>query len=343
MVKKDPDHIIVAGKKIFFIIKEIEMADLEYYPDNPRINHILTSIPPPVTQEIIEEKLWEQDSVKELYQDIKKNRGLIEEIFVRKDEVIEGNSRLCAYRYLYKKAKTGEEKRHWKTIRAKILPDDISEEEVFVLLGTLHIKLKAQWKPYEKAGYEHRMVEKLNRTVNQLSELLNTSEQDVQTDIDSYNTMKSNEIRDIDKFSYFKEYYKNPELQKKQKTDNTFLNTFVEWVQDDRIPRAEAVRQLPHILNDKKVGPKFRDGFYDFETAYEQVKKRHPEIGGKQGKGNLYKHMKKMENKLKNAPIQKIIKEIEIDHNKKAVVEYFVKEVGRFADNIGCIKKYKGK
>ena len=50
-----------------------------------------------------------------------------------------------------------------------------------------------------------------------------------------------------------------------------------------------------------------------------------------------------MREKLQKAPIQKIKEEIENNKNKKAIVEYFVKEVGKFADNLEIIKKYKGK
>lgn len=340
---KEDDYITIAGKDIECIIKKMNIFELEYYPENPRINRFISECPTPATQEIIEEKLWDEDSVKDLYQDIKKNQGLIEEIIVKGKQVIEGNSRLCAYRHLYKKATTDEEKKLWNEIRAKILPETISDEELFVLLGTLHIKLKTQWKPFEKAGYVYRMVEKLNRNVDELAGMLNTSEADVQSDIDSYSTMQSNGVKDIAKYSYFKEFYKDSRLKEKERKDSTFLAKFVQWVVDDRIPRAEDVRDLYDILEDKKVGPKFIQGIYDFEESYDILKKRHPDLEPRGRQGNIYKHMKQMREKLQKAPVQKIKEEIEYNKNKKAIVEYFVKEVGKFADNLEIIKKYKGK
>ncbi len=342
-MKEEPEHITIAGRKIECFMKEMDIFELQFYPENPRINHILSSMPPPATQDMIEQKLWEQDSVKELYQDIKKNRGLIEEIFVKGRQVIEGNSRLCAYRHLHRKAATDEDKDLWSHIRAKILPMDVTEEEIFILLGTFHIKLKAQWKPFEKAGYVHRMVEKLDRRVDELAAMLNTDKTDIRSDINSYETMQRYDIREIDRFSYFKEFYKNSGLQKRMKEDLAFLSTFVEWVVDERIPRAEDVRQLNKILDDKKVGPNFARGILDFEEAFDEFKKRHPEHVSKRGRMNIYKHMKQMTGKLRKIPVQKVNDEIDKDARKKSIVEYFVIEVGRFADNIGAIKKYKGR
>ena len=86
-----------------------------------------------------------------------------------------------------------------------------------------------------KAGYVYRMVEKLNRSVSDLASMLNTSEDDVQTDIDSYSTMQSNGVKDITKYSYFKEYFKDSRLREKERKDSTFRAKFVQWVIEDQI------------------------------------------------------------------------------------------------------------
>ena len=65
--------------------------------------------------------------------------------------VLEGNSRLAAYRELAK-----NDAIKWGKAKVRLLPDDISEELVFALLGEYHIIGRKDWAPYEQAGYLYR-------------------------------------------------------------------------------------------------------------------------------------------------------------------------------------------
>jgi len=103
-MKTKNNIMIVGGNKIATEIKELDILKLRYWRENPRVDSIIKEKFPSgnVTEANIEQELWALDSVKELYQDIKQNKGLIDEILVKNDSVLEGNSRLCAYRFLYK-------------------------------------------------------------------------------------------------------------------------------------------------------------------------------------------------------------------------------------------------
>lgn len=341
-MKKDSEYITIADRRIRYETKELNIFELEYYLGNPRVGSAVSQYPHPVTQNIIEDELWKLDSVKDLFRDIMKAGGLIEEIIVRENRVIEGNSRLCAYRRLYKKATTDKERERWKKIRAKVIIEEIGEEEIFILLGTYHLKGKAEWEPYEKAAYVHKMIGSLNKTVKDVHDMFPSwSENDIQSDLDSYKVMGKENIEKR-RFSYFKEYFKNSELQKIRKKDQNLDKKFVDWVRNDEIPRAELVRELPGILGDRKVGPKFEKGILDFEECLSEVQKRHPDlIRGREA--SIYKHLKRMRKILQKAKIPKIREEIRKNSNKKSIVEYFIKEAGRFADNLGMIRKYRGR
>ncbi len=97
-----------------------------------------------------------QEHVKELKESIKSNGGLIDPIIVRDGDfvVLEGNSRLAAYRILYK-----TDPIKWAKIKVTLLPKDIPESAVFTLLGQYHIVGKDPWDPYEQAGYLYRRGE----------------------------------------------------------------------------------------------------------------------------------------------------------------------------------------
>ena len=98
------ESITVLGREITYEIKDVDISNLEYDPENPRINRIVSRIPPnKVTQEFIEMELLKLDSTKDLIKDLEANKGVVDEVYILKNKVIEGNRRLCAYRRLHRK------------------------------------------------------------------------------------------------------------------------------------------------------------------------------------------------------------------------------------------------
>ena len=144
------DILQVRGQKIPVEVGDLDQFKLNFFPDNPRIFSIVHADTDSPSQEDIEEKLSKLDHVKHLIKSIKGHGGLIDPVIVHGGNlnVIEGNSRLAAYRQL---AKIDPIK--WGKIRAKILPRDIEEKYIFALLGEYHIVGKKDWAPYEVAGY----------------------------------------------------------------------------------------------------------------------------------------------------------------------------------------------
>ena len=81
------------------------------------------------TQEEIQAELGGMEHVKQLVQSIKTNKGLIDPVIVLDETfiVLEGNSRLAAYRILAESEGVA-----WAKIKVKILPKDIGESAVTV-------------------------------------------------------------------------------------------------------------------------------------------------------------------------------------------------------------------
>lgn len=327
--EKGPETITIAGREIKCEIENIDIFTLKYSIRNPRVNSILSSYEEEVTQEVIQEKLWELDSTKDLFRDIWRNKGLIEEIIVKGNEVLEGNSRLCSYRHAYEKAKP-EEKKIWKYIRARVLPDDVSEEEIFIILGTFHIKGKAKWRTYEQASYLAKMINEFGKTTKEVSEMIGINETEIKRMIESYDAMNVGGVRDLDKFSYFLEYFKNRKLEKLRDENPYLTNEFVQMVKENRIPDAQKVRDLPIILMDKKVKNRFLSLNEDWDTALEIAHKRHPEA-----ESSFYANLKRTTKILQDAKIQKIRDEVEENKSRKYVVKNLIKEVKRFSRNLG--------
>ena len=126
------DFIVIREQIVPIEQKRIEVNKLTFFTENPRIYSAVGADIGEPTQEEIQEKLSKLDHVKELIHDIKLNGDLIDPIIVRKGryDVLEGNSRLAAYRELYK-----QDPLKWGEMRSTLLPEDIPESLIFALLG----------------------------------------------------------------------------------------------------------------------------------------------------------------------------------------------------------------
>jgi len=329
--------IIVGDITIPTEIRFLSVAELRYYSENPRIFSILKEIGASVTQDEIERKLWEQPHTKDLFLNIKRNGGLLEEVIVRGREVLEGNSRLCAYRHLLKKAK--EEKdtegiKKWEAIRARILPQETDEKVVFAILGTLHIRGKAEWKPYEQASYLFRQSTAHRLTPAELAAQIGQKEADVKNMIEAYKLMEKYKVTDPSRFSYYVELAKSRKLDeiKEYLPPNFDLEqNFSEWVRNEKFPRAEAVRDLPTILKDKSARTKFLSGNVSFEVALEIAKDRHPETTS-----SFYSKLKRATEAMKDAEEGRIRDEVLADSQKKHIIRDLAKTAKGFAKSVGA-------
>jgi len=328
--------IIVGDVTIPAEIRLLRVSDLRYYKDNPRIFSILKELGASVTQQQIEQKLWEQDSTKDLYRDIKQNGGLLEELIVRDREVLEGNSRLCAYRHLLKHAEEKSDTagiKKWELIRAKVLSQETSDRAIFAILGMLHIRGKAKWMPYEQASYLFRQASSYRMQPSELAAQIGHSETEVKNMIDAYKMMEKQKITDTSRFSYFVEFVKSrkiPDIQQYIPKGVDLEAKFAEWVRDNKIPRAEAVRDLPTILEDKSTRAKFLGDQVTFEEALEMAKDRHPEATS-----SFYNKLKKATEAMTDAEEGRVREEILADPQKKHIIRDLARTAKKFAKGVG--------
>jgi hypothetical protein len=337
------ESITVLGREITYEIKDLDINSLEYDPTNPRINRIVSRVPPNIiTQEFIELELLKLESTKDLIYDLKANKGVIDEVYVLGRKVIEGNRRLCAYRRLNKQFP--DEKR-WQTIKARILQDDVTDEEISYILVTFHIKGKTPWDAYEKAAYIHRMITKLNKTPDEISKHLGMQKKTIESMLNAYKTMSTKYLQnsyennlgsstkdEVKKFSYFDAFYRQKDLVKRAEETPSFLEEFVEWVKEDRFKKAQNVRDLPKILGNKKACKAFygNDPEEAFDEAIHILYEHKPEKVDR-----FYMKIREFRDLISEAEALKIKMEIEENKNKKAELQQCYKELKRFSREIG--------
>jgi hypothetical protein len=246
--KMGKNEITVLGQKILTIVEEIDIFKLEYWKENPRVNAIIKQIhgDKDLTDEDLNQALWEKDSVKDLTKDIERHGGLIDDIFVKGNTVLEGNSRLCAYRHLYanaEKRNDADEMLKWSYIRARVIPDDTSNEIVFSILGTWHIKGKTQWDTYEKAAYLKKMLINYGYSYKDIANTISQTEKFVKDHIEAYDMMVENDVYTLEKFSYFYELVKNKKIKDLAEKDNTIIPKTIQAIKENKFTRGDQIRK----------------------------------------------------------------------------------------------------
>jgi len=256
------NRITLNGKIIETEFRSIEISYLQFWPENPRIYSILreSTTENPTQEEIYEKLLSFDDHVKELIQQIKKNDGLIEPVLVKKTDgitfVYEGNSRLAAYKKL---AELDPIK--WGKINCNILPSELTDSEIFNLIGQYHIHTKKDWVPYERAGYLYRRHVEQKFEITVIAKEMMMSESRIKKDITTYGYMLQYKCTNTAKWSYFDEYLKLAPIQRLRKRVPELDDVVFKKIAKDEITSAIDIRnklnKIAELSNKKpKIGEK---------------------------------------------------------------------------------------
>ena len=288
---------LTIGKKIFDVrIDELKQADLQFYVDNPRVYSVLRSQTDTPSQKEIEELMTSMDHVKQLKLSIEENGGLIDPLIVRDGDfvVLEGNSRLAAYRLL-----CGTDPVRWGKVKCTILPADIDDSAIFTLLGQYHIVGRKDWNPFEQAGYLFRRKQETRYPVEAMAKELGITAGVAQNYIKVYEFMLKNNELSPDKWSYWEEYLKNRAVKKYREVDPELDKVVVEAVRSSQITQAMEMRKLGEILASpsktaKKIVERIKKKEITVNDAYDVL----------QNSGQINDLIKKLDNfrELINAP-----------------------------------------
>ena len=246
----------MATREIFIGKTPVQVEDLEmnqvelmFYPDNPRVhNAVHSSENENPTQEELEKKMCALDSVKKLKVNIDAMGGLLQPIVICRNVVLEGNSRLAAYRLLAR-----ENKEKWSKIKCTKLPDDISEELILAFLGSVHLVGQTPWSPFEKASYIFRVKQKSRRPVKAMAEDMGLNVTEAELFVEVYETMLEAEDVKPTKWSYYFELMKNRNLRKveKEHPEMDVIGTIVDKIKHLELSEAKEVRKIGDIAKSK--------------------------------------------------------------------------------------------
>lgn len=281
VVVQQVDELILGGVKVQVRSEELPLDSVKLDPLNPRVANTVavSNFSQAEVQGRLAGLLWDDPDVHHLYRSVLANKGLIERIIVRDNGVVaEGNCRTVVYRKLrenFPKEST------WKTIPARVLPPDITDRQVAILLGELHVGGKNEWSPFEKAGHIHTLFHRHGLVQEEIAKLLRTSKTAVNHNIRAFEAMKNKYMLAfpgpgaVRKFSYFLEVYKKPELREWITQSPDALDEFVQWVGSEKIQRGEHVRELVDIVTNPRALASFKT--HGREAAMKVLERDRPE------------------------------------------------------------------
>src|SRR5262249_47176776 len=151
VVVEQVDEIVLDGVKVQVRGQDLPLNTVLLDPANPRVANTVAvgNFGSGETQQkALRDLLWEDSDVHDLYRSVLTNKGLVERIIVRNNHVVaEGNCRTVVY---HKLRENFRQSPLWKTIPARVLPADITDRQVAILLGELHVGGKNKWSAFEK-------------------------------------------------------------------------------------------------------------------------------------------------------------------------------------------------
>ncbi len=219
-----------------------DIDQLRLNPDNPRLRHEYFLGSKTLTEQQVEDLIWDKDTTKKLYQAIVGSGGIQNPLYINEaGVVIEGNRRAVVARKLRAKLDSGE-----------LQGRDASIAKTIV--GNIH-----PWPAVDQAEHMYRMANQDGFPIETIAEVTERSRPWVYQKLAAYewtkNYLKGNPKGSTTDYSYFEELHKNKSALKKianfDPSDSNDMQHFHGLISTGKIPMAIHVRQLPKILVDK--------------------------------------------------------------------------------------------
>ena len=323
----------IMGTEHEFKESKVDILKLKYYPENPRVHRIISKLKKP-TQEQIESTMWDNDYTKDLHWDIKQN-GLQDPILISDDYyVMEGNTRLCAFRRLYQNAKNDADEEgieKWRYIQCEMYPPGLDKMGMHLMLGTWHIKRKNEWDSFEKASYIKRLMEEFNLSMDGVSDLLVIKKPEIKKMLWVEEVMGEDDVTNIKQYSHFEQIYSNPKLRNIYNTKPKERKKISNAIKSGNIGQAQNIRKISKIIDALDDGLDLIEDGVAFETVYVKALEEKPDDNP------VLKDMSKISGKINKLNIVDFFNEVEGNSEKKRVIVDFIHNVDALKEL--CITK----
>ena len=338
---------ITGEERVEADIRSIPLTQLVLDPTNVRFKHV----PEPMTNEQIEDWIWQETDTKSLIREIKFSKGLTEKPYVRQISnslylVIEGNRRTVCMRKIIEEIKSGKEKNISSSqidpIQCIVFPKDTSDADVALFLARIHVSGKKNWAALNKGVHVYDLIRKYNYDYDEVAKAISIGKNTISQNVKAYDATLlyhkkySDDDRWLQRFSHFLELYKKRGL-KEWAEDPAHLEKFMNWIYNNKIPMAIHVRKLDKIILESKDAYKAMQNNATIEKATEIMKQQ------KQRKSltsslseNVDRQFQDLYELIHNFPRSKM-QEIAKDNDKLKYFEELHKEFGQLLKDIKSV------
>ncbi len=271
----DETTIAIMGQDVPARHERIPINQLYFLPGNPRVYAAIREmedfggLTPEEKQLRIYERLLRESSVKNLIPEIQRDGGLQDPIIVRWDtqEVIEGNSRLAAYR----KLDEAHEDDSWTHIRCLVVTT-LSDEQQTRLLGQSHLHGKTEWSPYAKALFCFRWVVEERRHILTLANLSGFTSAEIKKNVKTIELMQENDDNTLSNFSYYHVLVRNRAISAAIEDSKPLRATLLSQIKTEDFTAQEMRDRLPTIIAKPRILQKYAKGDVTIEDAYDRAR-----------------------------------------------------------------------
>jgi hypothetical protein len=326
---KGTEYIRLQDKDISFSRQSVPVHQIELDPRNPRVQYLIRQRGEGLTQAEIFELIWSKDPVKALKNSIYQNGGVYEPLILQRDGdrflAREGNCRTVACRHLCEEY---PDDARFRTVPAMVFDGSLSDEDLAVLLASMHVAGKIRWDAYEQAKHVFDLVSKYGKTYDWLSNHLRLGKSKIVELVTAYKAtteyLGANPApENVRKFSFFQELAKKKELKERFEYEPAFKQQFHRWLSTEKMTEAKQVRDLPLILeNPDAVKALDKSGFIE---AHKVLTRADPALAS-----DLFYAIKDTTERLKDAPVSEIS---ELKTNKQKIL--MLKNLSRAIEDLG--------
>lgn len=271
------------GEEIPCEYQMLPVDKLKYLKNNPRVYTSIHGKKIPKyndeLQELIDQQMLKESSVKNLIPRIKRDGGLTEPILVRHDtmEVVEGNSRLAVYRLLNRTDK--ENKGKWDHISCQVV-SKLTPKQQYAYLNQVHVEGKTKWVTYEKANQAYIMYKIDNFSEEEVMETLSITTGEFAKRIRVIELMEKNKDGEHSHFSHYNVLVRTRKIAEEIETNPYLENILIEKIKnqgsssnnEDEFTAQDLRDRLPSIIVKKKTLKKYLDGKSTLYEAYQSAR-----------------------------------------------------------------------
>ena len=271
----DETTIAIMGQNVPARHEQVAIDQLDFLPDNPRVYAAIremldfADLTSEEKQVRIYERLLHEPSVKNLIPEIRRDGGLQDPIIVRHDtrQVIEGNSRLAAYRKL--KDDTDDER--WTHIRCLVVTT-LTDDQQTRLLGQAHLHGRTEWSPYAKALFCFRWVDEEKRDITALAKLSGFTSAEIKKNVKIIQLMNNNSDDQLSHFSYYNVLVRNRAISSAIAQSRALQDTLFAQIKSGDFTAQEMREHLPTVVAKPRILRRYEKGEITLDDAFDRAK-----------------------------------------------------------------------